>query len=62
MKKIIKHVKDFWNDEEGLSAVEYVIAGALIVALLVTGLTTLGTGLKAKLNTLLTSLNLTPAA
>ncbi|EKO3536106.1 Flp family type IVb pilin [Vibrio fluvialis] len=34
MNKFTKFVKDFWQDEEGLSVVEYVVgAGLLVIAL-----------------------------
>ena len=42
MNKFIKQVKAFWADEDGLSAVEYVVAGALVVAGLVAGFGDLG--------------------
>ncbi|NIY91363.1 Flp family type IVb pilin [Vibrio diazotrophicus] len=43
MNKFIEQVKVFWKDEDGLSAVEYVVAGSLIVAGLATAFTSLGT-------------------
>ena len=46
MDKFTKVVKEFWNDEEGLTAVEYAVAGALIAAALVTAFTDLGTAVK----------------
>ncbi len=36
-------VYDFWKDERGLSSVEYIVAGTLIIVVLVAGLTTFGT-------------------
>ncbi len=56
MNKFINQVKVFWQDEDGLSAVEYVVAGALVIALLVGGFTTLGTTLQTKLSGLNTSI------
>ncbi|MBY8291705.1 Flp family type IVb pilin [Vibrio fluvialis] len=34
MNKFTKFVKDFWQDEEGLSVVEYVVGAGLLVAAL----------------------------
>ncbi|MGY2575276.1 Flp family type IVb pilin [Vibrio sp. C8] len=42
MNKFIEQVKTFWQDEDGLSAVEYVVAGSLIVAGLATAFGSLG--------------------
>ncbi len=52
MNNFINQVKTFWQDEDGLSAVEYVVAGALVIAVLVGGFTTLGDTLSSKLDTL----------
>ncbi len=30
MNKLMQSVKNFWNDEEGLTAVEYAVAGGVI--------------------------------
>ncbi|MGR5452525.1 Flp family type IVb pilin [Vibrio alfacsensis] len=56
MEKFTQAVKDFWNDEEGLTAVEYAVAGGLIAATVVAGFKTLGgtvsgiiTGINAEL-------------
>lgn len=56
MNKFIEQVKAFWADEDGLSAVEYVVAGALVIALLVGGFTALGTTLQGKLTGFVTSI------
>ncbi|MCZ4373007.1 Flp family type IVb pilin [Vibrio diazotrophicus] len=56
MNKFIEQAKAFWQDEDGLSAVEYVVAGALVIAVLVGGFTTLGTTLSGKLESLNTSI------
>ncbi|MBD0787520.1 Flp family type IVb pilin [Vibrio sp. Y2-5] len=56
MNKFIEQVKAFWADEDGLSAVEYVVAGALVISVLVAGFKLLGTNLSAKLGTLNTSI------
>ncbi len=42
MKNLINQFKAFWAEEDGLSAVEYVIAGALIAAGVVAAFGTLG--------------------
>ncbi|MBY7930601.1 Flp family type IVb pilin [Vibrio fluvialis] len=42
MNKFTKFVKDFWQDEEGLTAVEYAVAGGLIVVGVVGVFTALG--------------------
>ncbi len=56
MNKLIRRIRNFWRDDEGLSAVEYVVAGALVIAVLVGGFTTLGTTLSGKLDSLTTSI------
>ncbi len=35
MKLFIQHCKTFWQDEEGLTVIEYVIAAGLLAAALV---------------------------
>ncbi|ELI5734348.1 Flp family type IVb pilin [Vibrio fluvialis] len=62
MNKFTKFVKDFWQDEEGLTAVEYAVAGSLIIGLLVTAFTNLGQAVLAKINSIITALGGTPAA
>lgn len=52
MNKFIEQIKAFWADEDGLSAVEYVVAGALVISVLVAGFKLLGTNLQTKLGTL----------
>ncbi|MBY7886730.1 Flp family type IVb pilin [Vibrio fluvialis] len=42
MNKFTKFVKDFWQDEEGLTAVEYAVAGGLIVVGVVAAFNALG--------------------
>ncbi|PNH88925.1 Flp family type IVb pilin [Vibrio diazotrophicus] len=61
MNKFIEQVKTFWADEDGLSAVEYVVAGSLVVAGLVTAFTNLGAAMKVKLNEIITALGGTAA-
>lgn len=57
MNKLMKQVKNFWAEEDGLSAVEYVVAGALVVAVLVAGFGTLGDTLLGALNNFNNSLD-----
>ncbi len=46
MNKFMEQVKTFWADEDGLSAVEYVVAGSLIVAGLAAAFGTLGSAVE----------------
>ncbi len=46
MNKFIEQVKAFWADEDGLSAVEYVVAGSLIVAGLAAAFSSLGSAIE----------------
>ncbi|MCZ4373008.1 Flp family type IVb pilin [Vibrio diazotrophicus] len=50
MYELIHKCQSFLKDERGLSAVEYVVAGSLIIVLLVAGFTTLGTTVDGKLS------------
>ena len=56
----MKSIKQFLNDESGLTTVEYAVAGALVAATLVTAFTQLGTQVKAVIDGLKTAI--TPAA
>jgi len=42
MNKFIKGVKDFLKEEDGLTTVEYAVAGALVAATVVLAFTNLG--------------------
>jgi pilus assembly protein Flp/PilA len=55
MNKTIEMVSDFLRDEEGLTMVEYAIAGSLIAAVAVTAFTTLGTNVQGAADTLNTT-------
>ena len=46
----------FVRDESGATAIEYGLIAALIAVVIITGLTTVGTNLNAKLNSIATSL------
>ena len=50
----------FWQEESGLTIVEYALTGALIAVVAITALTTLGTTISTKLGTIATAV--TPAA
>ena len=45
-------LKKFWNDEAGLSAVEYAIAGALVIAVAAGAFVTLGNNVSSKITAL----------
>jgi len=47
----------FLKDEEGLTMVEYAVAGSLIAATLVTAFTDLGAAIEAKIRVLITAVN-----
>jgi pilus assembly protein Flp/PilA len=49
-------LKKFWNDEQGLSAVEYAVAGGLVILGLVTAFTNLGTAVATRIGELITAL------
>lgn len=59
MKTISNIMKDFWNDESGLTAVEYAIAGSLVVGGLVTAFEQLGTATETSIKDLCTAANAT---
>lgn len=50
MDKFTKVVKEFWQDEEGLSVVEYVVGAGLLVAALSVIFSGWGTTLQAELD------------
>src|SRR3989442_892752 len=47
----------FLKDEEGLTMVEYAVAGSLVAATAVTAFTDLGTAITAKIQALITAVN-----
>ncbi|MGR5449470.1 Flp family type IVb pilin [Vibrio sp. PNB22_3_1] len=49
MEKFTQAVKDFWNDEEGLTVIEYVVGAGLLVIALGTIFSTLGDLLDEKI-------------
>lgn len=56
MAKITEVCKKFLEDEQGLTTVEYAVAGALVAAALVTGFTELGAAVLARINELATDI------
>jgi pilus assembly protein Flp/PilA len=52
MDKLMNNIKDFLNDEEGLTVIEYVIGAAMLVL----GLTTIFSGVGAALAGKLTNI------
>ena len=52
-----KFMVAFFKDEEGLTMVEYAVAGSLIAAAAVTAFTDLGTAITAKIQGLITAVN-----
>lgn len=54
MKNISLNVKKFIRDEDGLTTVEYAVAGALVAAAVVAAFTALGTSISANINNLAT--------
>lgn len=48
--KLTQFTKDFWQDEEGLTIVEYAVAGALIAAALIVAFQALSTEIEAVLD------------
>ncbi len=60
MNKFTNVVKNFWNDEEGLTAVEYAVAGSLVTVGVVAAFTALGGAVETAIDTLVDAM--TPAA
>lgn len=50
-------IKNFWNDEEGATAIEYGLIAGLIAVALVATLTLMGTSLGALFTRITTTLN-----
>ncbi|MRV71062.1 Flp family type IVb pilin [Duganella sp. FT92W] len=56
MHSLVAAVRNFTGDEEGITAIEYGLIAALIVVAISTALTTLGTTLSGKFDTIRTTL------
>jgi len=52
-----KHLLAFVRDEEGLTMVEYAVAGSLVAVACVTAFTNLGTAIAAKIDSIRTAMN-----
>jgi Flp pilus assembly pilin Flp len=52
----MKTLMSYWQDEEGLTTVEYALLLALVVVVAITAWQTLGTGVKSNVNTSLEAL------
>ncbi|WP_144170943.1 Flp family type IVb pilin [Pseudomonas sp. Kh13] len=61
LQTIKTSVMKFAKDENGLTVVEYAIAGGLVAATLITAFTNLGAAVKVKINALITALGGTTA-
>ncbi len=54
VKRLLRH---FWRDDDGLTTVEYAIAGALIAAAVILAFTNLGQKVAAVITYLVSSIN-----
>ena len=50
MEKFVLAVKNFWNDEEGVTAIEYGLIAALIAVMIIAGATAIGINLDVIFN------------
>ena len=60
MNKLANKICAFWQDDEGLTTVEYAVAGTLVALAVVTAFTDLGTAVANAINDLVTSVGGTP--
>jgi len=56
MEKMMQKVSNFWNDEAGATAVEYGMMVALIAAVIVTAVSTLGGQINTAFETIVAAL------
>lgn len=56
MNKIAQGMKQFLNDEEGVTAIEYGLIAALIAVVILTTVQSIGTALDGKFTTILNAL------
>ena len=61
MTNLKQAVKNFWNDEEGATAIEYGLLASLIAVVIIVGASLLGTNLNQLFNDIATCLS-TPAS
>ncbi len=52
MKALKNAMKRFWKDEEGLTATEYALVGALVVVGIIAAFTALGTNIGTKVQSI----------
>lgn len=57
MKKLVQIVKQFWNDESGVTAVEYAIMIAAVGAVIITAGPVLGNALNTYFASIVTLIN-----
>ncbi|MCC4855577.1 Flp family type IVb pilin [Vibrio lentus] len=57
MSKFLKNCKEFMNDEEGLTVIEYVIGAAMLVLGITAVFDGIGTTLGDKLSTIVTQIS-----
>lgn len=50
MKNLTKQIKQFMQDENGVTAIEYGLIAALIAVVIIGGVTAVGTNLEGKFN------------
>ena len=58
---MLNEIKRFMAEEEGLTAIEYCVAGGLVIATLVAAFGILGTSATTVINGLITAIGGTPA-
>ncbi|EAQ52910.1 MULTISPECIES: Flp family type IVb pilin [Vibrio] len=61
MNNLLKNIKEFMNDEEGLTVIEYVIGAAMLVLGLTTIFSGIGNVLSAKLSAIVNAISTTTA-
>ena len=59
MNKLTQSIKQFLNDEEGVTAIEYALIAALIAVAIITAVTLVGTNVTATFNRIATALTTT---
>lgn len=59
-KLVIKFVKRFWNEEEGVTAIEYGLIAALIAVVIIASVELVGTGLDKVFSDIAAKLPTTP--
>ena len=50
MSNFVKGIKVFWQEEDGVTAIEYGLIAALVAVLIIAGATLIGTNLDATFN------------